>query len=151
MFVQEGIYDEFEKKLVEKAKAWVVGDPFDPKVQQGPQVSKSKYFYNSTMTYIESSYMCLLTIVFELQVDKKQFDKILSYIEHGKREGATLLTGGKVVGNQGYYVEPTVFTNVKVNFNLTRASKWVSSAGHNEITYSYRCFVLYFPFRRTCL
>jgi coniferyl-aldehyde dehydrogenase len=38
VFVQEGIYDEFEKKLVEKAKAWVVGDPFDPKVQQGPQV-----------------------------------------------------------------------------------------------------------------
>ena len=38
VFVQEGIYDEFEKKVVEKAKAWVVGDPFDPKVQQGPQV-----------------------------------------------------------------------------------------------------------------
>jgi coniferyl-aldehyde dehydrogenase len=40
VFVQEGIYHEFEKKLVEKAKNWVVGDPFDPKVQQGPQVSK---------------------------------------------------------------------------------------------------------------
>jgi len=38
VYVQEGIYDEFEKKLVEKAKAWVVGDPFDPKSQQGPQV-----------------------------------------------------------------------------------------------------------------
>ena len=38
MFVQEGIYDEFEKKLVEKANAWIVGDPFDPKSQQGPQV-----------------------------------------------------------------------------------------------------------------
>ena len=38
VFVQEGIYDEFEKRLVEKAKAWVVGDPFDPNVQQGPQV-----------------------------------------------------------------------------------------------------------------
>nr|AFK35637.1 unknown [Lotus japonicus] len=83
VFVQEGIYDEFEKKLVEKAKAWVVGDPFDPKVQQGPQV------------------------------DKKQFEKILSYIEHGKREGATLLTGGKSVGNKGYYIEPTIFSNVK--------------------------------------
>lgn len=40
VFVQEGIYDEFEKKLVEKAKTWVIGDPFDPKVQQGPQVRK---------------------------------------------------------------------------------------------------------------
>ncbi|XP_028804948.1 aldehyde dehydrogenase family 2 member C4-like [Neltuma alba] len=83
VFVQEGIYDEFEKKLVQKAKAWAVGDPFDPNVQQGPQV------------------------------DKKQFEKILSYIEHGKREGATLLTGGKAVGNRGYYIEPTVFINVE--------------------------------------
>ncbi|GAU46382.1 hypothetical protein TSUD_280810 [Trifolium subterraneum] len=82
VFVQEGIYDEFEK-LVEKAKAWIVGDPFDPKVQQGPQV------------------------------DKKQFEKILSYIEHGKKDGATLLTGGKRVGNKGYYLEPTIFSNVK--------------------------------------
>lgn len=38
VFVQEEIYDEFEKKLVEKAKSWVVGDPFDPKSLQGPQV-----------------------------------------------------------------------------------------------------------------
>ncbi|KAJ7973882.1 Aldehyde dehydrogenase family 2 member like [Quillaja saponaria] len=83
VFVQEGIYDEFEKKLVEKSKSWIVGDPFDPKVRQGPQV------------------------------DKQQFDKILSYIEHGKREGATLLFGGKPVGDKGYYIEPTVFTNVK--------------------------------------
>ncbi|PON73310.1 Succinylglutamate-semialdehyde dehydrogenase [Parasponia andersonii] len=68
LYVQEGIYDEFVKKLVEKAKEWVVGDPFDSQVRQGPQV------------------------------DKAQFDKILSYIEHGKREGATLLSGGKPVG-----------------------------------------------------
>ncbi|WVZ22354.1 hypothetical protein V8G54_000898 [Vigna mungo] len=83
VFVQEGIYDEFEKKLLEKAKAWVVGDPFDPKVQQGPQV------------------------------DKEQFEKILSYIEHGKREGATLLTGGKTLGNKGYFIEPTIFSDIK--------------------------------------
>jgi hypothetical protein len=38
VFVQEGIYDEIVKKLVEKAKDWTVGDPFDPKVRQGPQV-----------------------------------------------------------------------------------------------------------------
>lgn len=38
VYVQEGIYDELVKKLVEKAKAWIVGDPFDPKVLQGPQV-----------------------------------------------------------------------------------------------------------------
>ncbi|KAI4350872.1 hypothetical protein L6164_005279 [Bauhinia variegata] len=90
VFVQEGIYDEFEKKLVEKAKAWVVGDPFDPEVQQGPQC------------------------------DKKQFDKILSYIEHGKRQGATLLTGGKPIGDKGYYIEPTIFAYVKEDMLIAR-------------------------------
>ncbi|KAG6589901.1 Aldehyde dehydrogenase family 2 member C4, partial [Cucurbita argyrosperma subsp. sororia] len=83
VLVQEGIYDEFVKKISEKAKSWVVGDPFDPKVNYGPQV------------------------------DKKQLDKILMYIEHGKREGATLVTGGKRIGEVGYYVEPTIFTDVK--------------------------------------
>ena len=38
VYVQEGIYDEVVKKLTEKAKNWVVGDPFDPKSQLGPQV-----------------------------------------------------------------------------------------------------------------
>ncbi|XP_041008588.1 aldehyde dehydrogenase family 2 member C4-like [Juglans microcarpa x Juglans regia] len=83
VYIQEGIYEELVKKLVEKAKAWVVGDPFDPKVQQGPQV------------------------------DKKQYEKVLSYIEHGKREGATLLTGGKPLGEKGYFIEPTIFSEVK--------------------------------------
>lgn len=52
----------------------------------------------------------------EMKVDKKQYEKILSYIDHGKREGATILTGGKPWGEKGYYVEPTIFTDVKVNF-----------------------------------
>ncbi|PSS15605.1 Aldehyde dehydrogenase family 2 member like [Actinidia chinensis var. chinensis] len=90
VFVQEGIYDEFVKKLSEKAKTWVVGDPFDPKVRQGPQANKT------------------------------QFDKILSYIEHGKREGATLLTGGRPCREKGYYIEPTVFTNVTDNMVIAR-------------------------------
>merc|ERR1719235_2467470 len=47
------------------------------------------------------------------QVDKIQFDKILGYIESGKKEGATVALGGKRQGDKGYYVEPTIFTNVK--------------------------------------
>ncbi|KAE9462800.1 hypothetical protein C3L33_05291, partial [Rhododendron williamsianum] len=54
------------------------------------------------------------------QVDKTQFDKILAYIEHGKKEGATLLTGGKPCGEQGYYIEPTIFTNVADNMKIAR-------------------------------
>lgn len=83
VFVQEGIYEEFLKKLEEKVKSWVVGDPFDADSQQGPQI------------------------------EKNQYSKILSYIEQGKREGATLLAGGKPFGERGYYIEPTIFTDVK--------------------------------------
>lgn len=57
---------------------------------------------------------------FSLQTSKAQFDKIISYIKHGKNEGATLLTGGKPIGNKGYYIEPTIFANVKVYFKSTK-------------------------------
>ncbi|KAK8547177.1 hypothetical protein V6N13_097896 [Hibiscus sabdariffa] len=90
VYVQEGIYKKIEKKLVEKANAWIVGDPFDPQVNQGPQI------------------------------DKKQFEKILSYIEHGKREGATLLTGGNHIGNKGFYIQPTIFSDVKEDMTIAK-------------------------------
>jgi coniferyl-aldehyde dehydrogenase len=38
VYLQEGIYDRFENKLADRMKNWVVGDPFDPRVNQGPQV-----------------------------------------------------------------------------------------------------------------
>nr|XP_043610154.1 aldehyde dehydrogenase family 2 member C4-like [Erigeron canadensis] len=82
VLIQEGIYDEVVKSIVEKAKKWVVGDPFDPATCQGPQV------------------------------DRKQFERVLSYIDHGKREGASLLFGGKRCGEKGYYITPTIFENV---------------------------------------
>ncbi|XP_044961338.1 aldehyde dehydrogenase family 2 member C4-like isoform X1 [Hordeum vulgare subsp. vulgare] len=83
VYLQEGIYDRFVKKLAQRMESWVVGDPFDPRVNQGPQV------------------------------DKAQYERVLNYIDHGKREGATVLTGGKPCGQRGYYIEPTVFTDVK--------------------------------------
>ncbi|CAI0628962.1 unnamed protein product [Linum tenue] len=90
VLVQEAIYDEFVKTLVEKAKEWVVGDPFHPNSRVGPQVNKT------------------------------QFERVLSYIEHGKREGATLLTGGKPAAETGFYIQPTVFTDVKEDMMISR-------------------------------
>ncbi|VFQ63071.1 unnamed protein product [Cuscuta campestris] len=90
VFVQEGVYDKFVEKVVQKAKERVVGDPFDPNVQQGPQV------------------------------DKNQFEKILSYIEIGKKEGATLLTGGNPIHRKGYFIEPTIFTNVMDDMRIAK-------------------------------
>ena len=52
VYVQEGIYDEFVKKVVEKAKTWVVGDPFDPEVRQGPQVRYLRVFKANKRTCI---------------------------------------------------------------------------------------------------
>ncbi|GLJ48730.1 hypothetical protein SUGI_1027600 [Cryptomeria japonica] len=90
VFVQEGIYDEFVKKAVERAKKQMIGDPFLPGVEHGPQI------------------------------DKAQFDKILEYIEFGKKEKATLLTGGQIWGDRGFYIEPTIFCDVKDTMKIAQ-------------------------------
>merc|ERR1712113_1150289 len=54
------------------------------------------------------------------QVDKIQFDKILGYIEKGKQEGATVALGGSRLGGKGYYVQPTVFTEVTDDMTIAK-------------------------------
>lgn len=90
IFVQEEIYEELLKRITERVEKTVVGDPFKSDVEQGPQV------------------------------DKNQFNRILSYIESGKEEGARLLTGGNRIGNKGYFIEPTVFADVEDNMKIAR-------------------------------
>lgn len=51
----------------------------------------------------------------EIQVDKKQYERVLSYIEQGKKGGATLFHGGKACDRKGYYIEPTIFIDVTVD------------------------------------
>jgi aldehyde dehydrogenase (NAD+) len=53
------------------------------------------------------------------QIDTEQFNKILKYIRSGVENGATLETGGERLGDKGYYIKPTVFSNVKVPFSYT--------------------------------
>jgi aldehyde dehydrogenase (NAD+) len=90
LFVEDKCYDEFVEHSVSRAQKRKVGDPFHSDTEQGPQV------------------------------DKAQFDKILSYIEAGKRDGASLLAGGKSVGNKGYFIEPTVFAGVEDHMRIAR-------------------------------
>jgi len=54
------------------------------------------------------------------QVSEAQYKKVLSYIDIGQREGAKMVTGGKGVGNTGYFVEPTVFTDVTENMRIAK-------------------------------
>lgn len=46
--------------------------------------------------------------------------KILSLIDKGKAEGANLLCGGERVGDKGYFISPTVFSDVKDNMTIAR-------------------------------
>lgn len=90
LYVQEGIYDEFVRRSVEAAKARTVGDPFATGTDQGPQI------------------------------DNTQFEKVLNYIDIGRKEGARLLTGGKRVGKKGFFIEPTVFADVTDDMTIAR-------------------------------
>ena len=83
LFVQDAVYDEFVAKVTAKAKGRKVGDPFDPAVEQGPQVSQ------------------------------EQFDRVMGYIDAGKKDGAKMLSGGSRVGEKGYFIQPTVFCDVQ--------------------------------------
>lgn len=90
-FVHADIYDEFVARSVALAKSRKVGDPLDLANQQGPQI------------------------------DPTQLAKILDLIESGVKEGAKLECGGKrVPNNQGYFVEPTVFSQVSDEMRIAR-------------------------------
>merc|ERR1711920_531153 len=54
------------------------------------------------------------------QVDKIQFEKVLGYIEAGKKGGAKCALGGGRLGNKGYYVQPTIFTEVTDDMKIAR-------------------------------
>ncbi|XP_074153407.1 aldehyde dehydrogenase, mitochondrial [Sminthopsis crassicaudata] len=87
-FVQEDVYPEFVERSVARAKARVVGNPFDSRTEQGPQV------------------------------DKEQFKKILGYIDLGKQQGAKLLCGGGPASDRGFFIQPTVFGDVQDNMTI---------------------------------
>jgi aldehyde dehydrogenase (NAD+) len=90
VFVEEGIYDDFVAKSIELAKGKVVGNPYDPQTTQGPQI------------------------------DEEQMTKILHLIEAGKKEGAKLATGGARHGDRGYFIQPTVFVDVKDDMRIAK-------------------------------
>ncbi|XP_053392994.1 aldehyde dehydrogenase 1A1-like [Mercenaria mercenaria] len=81
-YVHEDIYENFVKKATARAKAKVIGDPFDMKSEYGPQISE------------------------------EQFNKVLDLIKTGTKDGALLECGGQRYGTEGYYIQPTVFSNV---------------------------------------
>lgn len=55
-----------------------------------------------------------------MQIDQKQFDKIMDLIESGRKEGATLECGGSAWGQQGFFIQPTVFSNVEDDMRIAK-------------------------------
>jgi aldehyde dehydrogenase (NAD+) len=90
IYVQEGIYDKFLEAFKKRAAANAVGDPFDQNTFQGPQVSQL------------------------------QFDRIMGYIQEGKKEGATVEIGGERHGDKGYFIKPTIFSNVTPDMKIVK-------------------------------
>ncbi len=94
VIVQSGIYDAFKEKLVEEVKKIKVGDGLKEDTWMGPCASES------------------------------QLNTVLSYIEKGKEEGATLLVGGNKYESdgleKGFFVQPTVFDNVKNDMTIAQ-------------------------------
>ncbi|KAJ4412055.1 aldehyde dehydrogenase (NAD(P)(+)) ald5 [Neurospora sp. IMI 360204] len=90
VYVQEGIYDKFVEAFKKRAQENKVGDPFHDETFQGPQVSQLQY------------------------------DRIMGYIKAGKEEGATVATGGERHGDKGYFIQPTIFTNVRPDMKIMR-------------------------------
>ena len=53
-------------------------------------------------------------------VSKEQFDRVMRYIDAGKRDGASVALGGDAPASNGYYVNPTVLVDVKPNMSVVR-------------------------------
>ena len=108
ILVEESIYDEFVKEFVAEVKqVSKVGDQWDESTYQGPQVSK------------------------------QQYEKILSYIKLGKEEGASVVTGGESLQQEkgkGFYIAPTVFTNVKDDMKICKSPSVLSATWTHPLT-----------------
>lgn len=83
IFVEESVYDEFRRLLLERTERGKVGDPTDPDIEVGPIVNE------------------------------KQLLDVLAAVEQGKEEGGTLLAGGERLDDESYLMAPTVFENVR--------------------------------------
>ncbi len=90
VFVHKAIKDQFLQRLSERLGNAVIGDPLDPATSFGPMVSE------------------------------RQMNIVLGYIEKGQAEGARLVTGGKRVDREGFYLEPTVFADVTDDMVIAR-------------------------------
>ncbi|MFZ7092933.1 5-carboxymethyl-2-hydroxymuconate semialdehyde dehydrogenase [Primorskyibacter sp. 2E233] len=90
LLVQDTIREQFEAKLVERVNRIKVGHPLDPNTEIGPLIGKT------------------------------HFDKVTSYFDIAKQDGATIAAGGTTPDDSGYYVRPTLFTGANNAMRIAR-------------------------------
>jgi phenylacetaldehyde dehydrogenase len=90
LFVQEDRFDEVVDGVAEIAKSIKLGPGMEPDTQMGPLVSD------------------------------EQFRRVTGFLESGRADGATAVTGGGRFGDRGYFVEPTVITNTRPDMKIVR-------------------------------
>jgi phenylacetaldehyde dehydrogenase len=90
LYVARPIFDEVVAGVIDYARKLRLGHGLDPTVQVGPLVSR------------------------------RQADRVASYIESGREEGAEVVTGGRRLGSHGTFIEPTVLANVTAGMRVSR-------------------------------
>jgi aldehyde dehydrogenase (NAD+) len=90
VLVQREVYDQAVELLAQRAQAIKLGDPSQRETAMGPLISA------------------------------RQMKTVLDYVDIGKGEGASLVTGGRRVGDRGFFVEPTVFANVEHEMRISQ-------------------------------
>ena len=90
LLIQDTIREEFEAKLIARVNRIKVGHPLDPATEIGPLVSE------------------------------EHFNKVTSYFEIARQDGATVAAGGETVGNDGYFVRPTLFTRANNQMRIAQ-------------------------------
>jgi len=90
ILAQRAVYDEVVERLAQRARTIKLGDPSSRETNMGPLISA------------------------------KQMKSVLDYVDVGKEEGASLVTGGRRSGERGFFVEPTVFANVEHEMRISQ-------------------------------
>ncbi len=88
LLVEDSIFEKFTQAVADAASQVKIGPGLDPTTELGPLISQ------------------------------EQFDKVTGYLAAGLADGARALTGGKRWGTEGFFVEPTVFVDVKPEFSI---------------------------------
>jgi len=90
IYIHRKIFDDVVENFVKAARSLKIGSGFDPETQLGPVVSK------------------------------RHFERVMGFIDGARADGASIVTGGQRALNAGYFIQPTLFTDVTPDMRIVR-------------------------------